>query len=229
MNHNPSLPCHAVVLDLDGTLVDTLGDFHAVLALCLLDMRLPPLEPDAVRTLVGKGSEHLIRSVLTLRVPNWNGLPTPSKERFFKTAWSRYLHHYALINGQHSQVFAGVREGLHALSAMHLPLACLTNKPLAFAIPLLERMGLEKHFLHVFGGDSFAHKKPHPMPLLKTCEALGTAPAHTWMVGDSSNDALAARAAGCPVALVTYGYNHGQPIELSPHDLLLDSLANLLN
>jgi phosphoglycolate phosphatase len=229
MTHNPSLPCHAVVLDLDGTLVDTLGDFHAVLALCLQDMQLPALERDAVRTLVGKGSEHLIRSVLALRIPDWNGLPVPSKDRLFQTAWSRYIHHYKRLNGQHSQVFAGVEEGLQALSARHLPLACLTNKPLAFALPLLKRMGLEKHFQCVFGGDSFSHKKPHPLPLLKTCEALGTAPAQTWMVGDSSNDALAARAAGCPVALVTYGYNHGQPIALSPHDLLLDSLADLLN
>ena len=72
--------------------------------------------------------------------------------------------------------------------------------------------GLSGFFEHAFGGDTFAHKKPHPMPLLKACEALGTLPVHTLMVGDSSNDAAAARAAGCPVVLVSYGYNHGEPV-----------------
>ena len=106
-------------------------------------------------------------------------------------------------------------------------LACLTNKPLAFAQALLELKGLSDFFSQVFGGDSFERKKPDPLPLLKTCEALGTPPAQTLMVGDSQNDAQAARDAGCPVALVTYGYNHGQPIAQAPHDALLGSLAEL--
>src|SRR5690606_19494556 len=91
----------------------------------------------------------------------------------------------------------------------------------------LEIKGLDGHFEHVFGGDSFDRKKPDPLPLIKTCEALGTAPTQTLMVGDSQNDALAARAAGCPVALVTYGYNHGDPIAQAPHDLLVDSLVDI--
>ena len=79
----------------------------------------------------------------------------------------------------------------------------------------------------MFGGDAFEHKKPHPQPLLKACEALGSAPARTLMVGDSSNDAQAARAAGCPVVLVTYGYNHGEPVTAVDADAWLDSLAAL--
>ncbi len=79
----------------------------------------------------------------------------------------------------------------------------------------------------VFGGDAFARKKPDPLPLLKTCEALGTLPARTLMVGDSSNDAQAARAAGCPVVLVSYGYNHGQPVRDVDADAVVDSLAEL--
>jgi phosphoglycolate phosphatase len=117
--------------------------------------------------------------------------------------------------------------GLQALCNAGLPLACLTNKPLAFAQVLLRDKGLDGFFDHVFGGDSFERKKPDPLPLLKTCEALGTPPAHTLMVGDSQNDGLAARAAGCPVVLVTYGYNHGDPIAHAPHDALVDSLAQL--
>jgi phosphoglycolate phosphatase len=120
-----------------------------------------------------------------------------------------------------------VRKGLEGLQRRGLPLACLTNKPRAFALDLLAAKDLAGFFGVVFGGDSFERKKPDPLPLLKTCEALGTAPAQTLMIGDSQNDALAARAAGCPVALVTYGYNHGEPIAQAPHDLLLDALTDI--
>ena len=145
----------------------------------------------------------------------------------FEPAWRQYQQHYHAINGQFATVFPGVVEGLQALRERGLPLACLTNKPLAFAQALLQDKRLDAYFQQVFGGDSFERKKPDPLPLLKTCEALGTAPAQTWMVGDSQNDAHAARAAGCPVALVSYGYNHGEPISQAPHDLLLGSLAEL--
>ena len=85
--------------------------------------------------------------------------------------------------------------------------------------------GLAPFFDIVFGGDAFERKKPDPLPLLKTCEALGTRPERTLMVGDSSNDAKAARAAGCPVVLVTYGYNHGQPVRAVDADGFVDALA----
>ena len=93
-----------------------------------------------------------------------------------------------------------------------MKLACLTNKPTSFARDLLRAKGLDAYFACVFGGDAFERKKPDPLPLRRTCEALGTAPGRTLMIGDSSNDAAAARAAGCPVALATYGYNHGEDI-----------------
>ena len=108
-----------------------------------------------------------------------------------------------------------------------MPMACLTNKPLAFAQALLKEKSLAHFFGPVFGGDSFERKKPDPLPLIKTCEALGTAAARTLMVGDSSNDAQAAHAAGCPVVLVTYGYNHGQPVQDTPAAAWLDTLADL--
>ncbi|MCY1366380.1 Phosphoglycolate phosphatase [compost metagenome] len=126
-------------------------------------------------------------------------------------------------------MYPGVEQGLQRLRASGRALACLTNKPRAFAQALLEIKGLAGYFSQVFGGDSFERKKPDPLPLLKTCEALGTTPAQTLMVGDSQNDGIAARAAGCPVALVTYGYNHGDPIAEAPHDLLIGSLAELLD
>ncbi len=98
---------------------------------------------------------------------------------------------------------------------------------MSFTRPLLAAKGLDGLFEQVFGGDSFPRKKPDPMPLLKTCEVLGVAPARTLMVGDSSNDAQAARAAACPVVLVTYGYNHGQSVQAVDADGWVDSLVQL--
>jgi phosphoglycolate phosphatase len=124
-------------------------------------------------------------------------------------------------------VYPGVLEGLQQLQRRGLRLACLTNKPTRFALALLAAKGLDGFFEIISGGDAYAFKKPHPLPLLETCSALGTVPARTLMVGDSSNDAQAARAAGCPVLLVTYGYNHGQPIRAVDADAYTDSLARL--
>lgn len=210
----------AVIVDLDGTMVDTLGDFDAALNDTLRDLDRPAVARADIERMVGKGSMHLIRSAL-----QHGGLD--AADDLLDTAWAHYQVHYRAINGAHSAVYPGVAEGLAALRARGLPLACLTNKPLAFARELLQAKGLAGHFAQVFGGDSFARSKPDPLPLLKTCEALGSAPARTLMVGDSQNDGLAARAAGCPVVLVTYGYNHGEPIAQAPHDRLIGSLAEL--
>jgi phosphoglycolate phosphatase len=228
-------PLRAAIIDLDGTMVDTLGDFEVALNRTFADLTLPGVNRAAVERTVGKGSEHLIRSLLAeqLSLPAVSGLgevcPARTVDALFEPAWRRYQHHYLAINGQFSDVYPGVIEGLEGLMARGLRLACLTNKPLAFAQDLLRAKGLAGYFLQVFGGDSFERRKPDPLPLLKTCEALDSEPARTLMVGDSQNDALAARAAGCPVALVTYGYNHGEPIERSPHDRLVNSLADLLS
>ena len=210
----------AAIVDLDGTMVNTLGDFAEALNRMLADLALPAIAPQAIEHMVGKGSEHLIRSVLA-------HVGAPDVDAAYGQAWQRYEHHYLQINGQFADVYPGVREGLQALRAKGLRLACLTNKPLSFARPLLEQKGLAPLFEQVFGGDSFERKKPDPLPLIKTCEALGTQPARTLMLGDSSNDAQAARAAGCPVVLVSYGYNHGQPVREVDADGFVDALAEL--
>jgi phosphoglycolate phosphatase len=208
----------AAIIDLDGTMVDTLGDFAAALDGMLGELALPRIEPSAIEQMVGKGSEHLIRSVLA-RVN--------ADASLYERAWQSYQKHYLVINGQHSAVYAGVAKGLQALKSAGLRLACLTNKPTNFAKPLLAAKNLDGYFDFVFGGDAFERKKPDPLPLLKTCEALGSSPALTLMVGDSSNDARAARAAGCPVILVTYGYNHGEPVRGVDADGFADSLADV--
>lgn len=205
----------ACILDLDGTLVDTLGDFVAVLALTLADLGLPAVGRDFVEHTIGRGGENLVRQTLA---------HVGAKPGLFQHAWALYQHHYADVNGAHAAVYPGVVEGLTALRAAGLPLAVLTNKPAAPARELLKRTRLDGFFTHVFGGDSFERKKPDPLPLRKTCEALGTAPSATWMIGDSRNDAEAARGAGCPVVLVTYGYNHGEPVRAVDADGWLDRL-----
>ena len=209
----------AAIVDLDGTMVDTLGDFAAALNAMLDDLALPPVAAEAIKPMVGKGSEHLILSVL-------NHVGAQAQQRY-DDAFARYQHHYRSVNGRHSAVFPGVIEGLQALRAQGLKLACLTNKPTAFARALLAAKGLDGYFAHAFGGDAFERKKPDPLPLLKTCEALGTSPARTLMIGDSSNDARAARAAGCTVVLVRYGYNHGEPIDAVDADGFVDALTEL--
>jgi phosphoglycolate phosphatase len=209
----------AAIIDLDGTLVDTLGDFEVALNQVLADMALPGITREAIGRMVGKGSEHLIHSMLA---------HVGAGDDLFPQAWSSYQRRYLAINGQHSDVYPGVIAGLQALRRRGLRLACLTNKPTAFAGPLLAAKGLAGYFDVVHGGDAFERKKPDPLPLVRTCEALGTLPARTLMVGDSSNDARAARAAGCPVVLVTYGYNHGEPVRAVDADGYVDSLAELL-
>lgn len=221
----------AVIVDLDGTMVDTLGDFEVALNRMLAELSLPPVDRSLVGRTVGKGSEHLIRNVLAeqlRRADSAAGACTATcPDARYEQAWRSYQNHYRAINGDFSEVYPGVREGLQALRSLGLPMACLTNKPRAFAVDLLEAKGLSPFFSHVFGGDSFERKKPDPLPLIRTCEALGSLPRHTLMVGDSENDGRAARAAGCPVVLVNYGYNHGQPIADAPHDALVASLAEL--
>jgi phosphoglycolate phosphatase len=212
------IPFQAAIVDLDGTMVDTLGDFVAVLRLTLTELGLPRVDRAFVEHTVGKGSEHLLRRTLA----HVGGDPA-----LYDAAWAAYQRHYLDLNGQHSDVYPGVLDGLQRLRDAGLRLACLTNKPVAFARPLLASKGLDGFFELVFGGDSFARKKPDPLPLLETCKALGTLPAHTLMVGDSSNDAQAARAAGCPVVLVTYGYNHGEPIRAVPALAHVEALTAL--
>ncbi len=216
---SPAASIDAAIVDLDGTMVDTLGDFVAVLDRVLGELKLPTVTHAFVARTVGKGSEYLLQRSIEQAGGDSAAL--------YPDAWARYQRHYAEINGAHSAAYPGVAEGLAKLRARGWKLACLTNKPTAMAVALLERKGLRDAFAHVFGGDAFERKKPDPLPLRKTCEALGTQPARTLMIGDSSNDAQAARAAGCPVVLVSYGYNHGEPIASAGADRVIDRIDEL--
>src|SRR5687768_5858859 len=150
----------AAIVDLDGTMVDTLGDFHAALLEMLAELGLPAVGRDTVERFIGKGSEHLIRSVLA-------HVGAPASR--YEAAWAAYQRVYRDLNGRHAEVYPGVVEGLAALRAAGLRLACLTNKPTEFALDLLRLKGLGP-FEVVFGGDAFERRKPDPLPILKTCE-----------------------------------------------------------
>lgn len=212
----------AVMLDLDGTLIDTLGDFVAALNAMLEERGLAPVSPSRVAPFIGKGGEHLVRSVLAAC-----GVAPGQVDALLPDALSSYRQHYDEVNGRYSEVFPGVARGLAGLRESGLKLACVTNKPTAASAALLRVKGLAGFFDAIVGGDQFARLKPDPLPLLATCRALGATPGRTLMVGDSANDALAARAAGCRVVLVTYGFNHGRPVRDVDADGYLDSLDQL--
>jgi phosphoglycolate phosphatase len=208
----------AAIIDLDGTMLDTIPDFHVAINSMRAELDLAPISQQQIALMVGKGSENLIRAVLAL------DLDAAAVEARFATAMEAYQRHYLRINGQFSSLYPEVLEGLAALRQQGLRLACVTNKPIAFTTPLLKLKGLDGFFEVVYGGDSLARKKPDPLPLLTVCADFALAPAQVVAIGDSSNDAQAARAAGCPVLTVPYGYNHGEAIHSIDSDGIVTTL-----
>ena len=213
----------AAIIDLDGTMVDTAPDFQVAINRMRDELHLAPLALDTIVDFVGKGSENLMRRVLGV------DFEKSEVESRFDHALERYQHHYLQINGDHSELYAGVHEGLVAMKKGGVRLACVTNKPIAFARPLLDKKGLIDLFEVIYGGDSLAHKKPHPLPMLTVCNDFDLQPAQVVAIGDSSNDSEAARAAGCRVLTVPYGYNHGQPVQTIDTDGIVESLVDAAN
>lgn len=158
----------AAIVDLDGTLADTLGDFEVALNRMLVDLDLPPANRELVGRTVGKGSGHLIRSILAhhlsqpeVEVAGCQQTRLASEvDKLFVRALPAYQRHYRVINGEFSVVYPGVVEGLQALREAGLLLACLTNKPQASAQDLLASKSLAGYFELADGGDSFERKKP---------------------------------------------------------------------
>jgi phosphoglycolate phosphatase len=210
----------AAIIDLDGTMLHTVPDFELALNAMRADFGLAPVTEAIIEPMVGKGSEKLIRDVLAL------DYDASRIDAVFADAMAAYQRHYLAINGQRSTLYPEVVEGLQALKALGLRLACVTNKPIAFTTPLLAQKALAPHFEIVYGGDSLARKKPDPLPLLQVCGDFDLAPAQVVAIGDSSNDAEAARAAGCFVLTVPYGYNHGQSVQTINSDGIVGSLLD---
>lgn len=208
----------AVAIDLDGTMVDTAPDFHAALNHMLKLLELPSASMQMVIDTIGRGTDNLIHGILG------HFLEDDQREALFAKARGLYLERYAEINGDHSRLYPEVREGLAALHALGLRMACVTNKPYAFARGLLDKTGLGQWFEVVYGGDSLPKKKPDPLPMLQVARDFNIAPSQMLAIGDSSNDAQAARAAGCKVVIVPYGYNHGLPVQTIEADGIVATL-----
>ena len=212
------LAIKGVTIDLDGTLLDTIPDLAAAANGMLAELGRPPLPLETIRTFVGKGIQNLVERTLAGHIDG--GADAESVAR----AMPIYEKHYTAVNGRHTTIYPGVKEGLEKLKAMGLPLAVVTNKSGRFTLPLLEEVGFAPYFETVVSGDTLPRKKPYPDPLLHACKALEIAPRDMLMIGDSLNDTQAARAAGCPVFCVTYGYNEGHDV----HDLDTDAIVESL-
>jgi phosphoglycolate phosphatase len=210
----------AVIIDLDGTMLHTALDFQVAVNRMRSEFELAPLAINTITDFVGKGTENLIRRVLAV------DFAPDEVDQHFKQALASYQRHYLAINGDHTTIYPNVREGLDALQSKGLRLACVTNKPIAFALPLLEKMKLRSYFEVIYGGDSLPKKKPDPYPLLRVCADFDLPPSRVVAIGDSSNDAQAARAAGCRVLTVPYGYNHGQSIQEVDSDGIVSTLLD---
>ena len=208
----------AVTIDLDGTLADSIPDLAAAANLMLRELGRPELPLERIKDFVGKGIPRLVERALAGSIDG-----TASAEEMSQ-ALPVFERFYTEVNGRHSVLYPGVQEGLQAMRAMGLPLACVTNKSGRFTVPLLEHLGIAQFFEQIIGGDALPQKKPHPAQLLHACKGFGIQPAEMLMIGDSGNDAQAARAAGCPVFCVPYGYNEGQDVRQLDVDAIVPSL-----
>ncbi len=215
----------AVLFDLDGTLVDSVPDLAAAVDAMLAALGRAAAGEARVRSWVGNGAPMLVRRALTgCMQPATDAVP----EGLYEQAFAGFMAAYSACSGQHSRLYPGVTDFLEQLREQELKLALITNKPGRFIPHLLRACALEGYFQQILGGDALPECKPHPAPLLHVARELGVEPSRCLMVGDSKNDVGAARAAGCPVACVTYGYNHGEPISAARPDWVVDSLLELL-
>jgi phosphoglycolate phosphatase len=210
-----------VLFDLDGTLVDSVGD----LAWCgnemLRSLDMPLHDPQTARNWVGNGLERFVRRVLTA------DMDAEPDEALFNAGVEIFNRLYAEHASDHSLLYPGALETLKYLAELDLHLACVTNKPEPFTSGLITAMDLTGYFGLVVAGDTTARKKPDPMPLHYAADHFAIDYDKCLMVGDSSNDVQAARAAGFNIICVPYGYNHGNDIRDSSPDLVVENLLEL--
>jgi phosphoglycolate phosphatase len=209
----------AVMIDLDGTLLDTIPDLAAAANLMLEALGRAPLDAALIQTFVGKGVPNLVKRTLA------SDIDGEVDSALLDRALPLYERCYDSVNGRHTTVYPGVIEGLDRLRELHFELACVTNKSARFTQPLLEHMKLSEYFSEVVAGDTLPKKKPDPAPLIHACAQFGIAPSDMLMIGDSVNDAQAARAAGCPVFCVPYGYNEGRDVRELDVDAIVASIV----
>jgi phosphoglycolate phosphatase len=206
------------MIDLDGTLLDTVQDLALAVNLMLIELGHAPLRERRIADFVGKGVFHLVRRALT------ETCGCEPDEALFERAMALFMDCYDRANGEHTRPYPGVIEGLDAFHARGFLLACVTNKIARFTLPLLQQQGLEGYFREILPGDALPRKKPDPLPLTHTAGKFGVAPSDLLLIGDSLNDVEAARAAGCPIFCVDYGYSEGHDVRTFDVDAIVPSL-----
>ena len=211
----------ALLLDLDGTLLDSLPDLTTAIDRMLLELGCVVAGEARVRTWVGDGARQLVCEALQYARCNVS-------DTAINAALQIYQRHYQSCLTDRSRLFVGVMSALQQWQARGIAMACVTNKAARFTEPLIEHFQLRQWLPVVVSGDTLPQRKPHPAPLLLACKQLQVRPERTLMIGDSRNDVLAARAAGMPVVCVDYGYNHGRPVSAEQPDSIVGSLHNLL-
>ncbi|CAK0761628.1 Phosphoglycolate phosphatase [Gammaproteobacteria bacterium] len=210
-----------ILIDLDGTLVDSVPDLAFCVDAMLERLGRPPEGEARVRLWVGNGVERLVRRAL---IGQLEGEPS---EEDFQTALPLFEAFYAAHTCRDSRLYPGVRSGLETLAQCGYRLACVTNKAARYTIPLLETLGIAPFFELIVAGDALPRQKPDPLPLLHAARHFGVEPSESLMVGDSISDVQAARAAGFAIVCVSYGYNHGKNIRTAQPDGVIDSLVAL--
>ncbi len=210
-----------ILIDVDGTLVDSVPDLHYCVDEMMKAVAMPLRGEAKVRTWVGNGVERLVRRALT------DSLDGEPDDALFDKAYPTFLELYAENTSKRSSLYPGVIEGLDYLQRAGYKLGCVTNKAEQFTVPLLKDLGIYERFGIVVSGDTLAEKKPHPLPLLHAAEFFGVSPENAMMLGDSMSDVKAARAAGFQIICMSYGYNHGVDIRDSNPDAVIDSMAEL--
>jgi phosphoglycolate phosphatase len=209
-----------VMFDLDGTLVHTAPEIAAAANFMLVDLDLPVLPLEKVQSYIGAGAQMLVKRCLTQQLG-----AEPNAELFVQ-AEILFFAHYAK-NAAESKPYGGVIDGLQAIWNKGFRLACVTNKPEEFTLPLLQKSGLADFFEIVISGDSLPNKKPDPIQLQHICAKFDVPEYEAMLVGDSATDIVAAQAAGCFVVTVPYGYNQGQPLDVSQVDATINDLTDL--
>lgn len=203
------------MFDLDGTLIDSKLDLvHSVNAMLRKTGRTE-LPEDLIASYVGHGAPQLIASTL--------GPAASEEER--REGLAIFLAHYTEHKLNLTRPYPGVEEGLRALAGY--PMALLSNKPTKMSVEILEGLKLAQYFRAIYGGDSFASKKPDPAGALAALRGLGVRPEDAAMVGDSDVDVETGRNAGMATVAVRYGFGQRHP-EKQPADLSIDSLTELL-
>lgn len=213
----------ALLFDLDGTLVDSVPDIAVAVDRTLVDLGRAAAGEAQVRGWVGNGGRMLVRRALSGSVEG-----VADDDPLLLRALDIFFAHYHDTNGRSSRLYAGVAEALEAFAGRGIPMAVITNKPHRYVEPLFATLGILHHFPVLIGGDTLPVKKPDPAPLFLACEQLGVPVASALMIGDSQNDIAAARAAGCPVVAVDYGYNYGRPVSEEGADRVVSDLRELL-